>query len=397
MRDMSMKPRIAAWLPAALLTACFIGAPSHAHAHATGGPVALEMHMADQGPLGGLFGLVLGYDRGGFLAGGVGMGVGDYLGHAPPFGLFGRVRLLRVGPLALGLEASWTREHHEVFAMSGMPGTPYVAASARWTWQPAYRADVQAFAEILAGTWSFRLQAGLGRRLNDPTCDFEGSTQDYRTTTSLACSQAPAVYQWNQTPDRNLRPISLVLAHRFDFSEPTATSPTNPGYRSPETAYRLSLYSTMLPMLAGATMMATAINYDRQDSALMLLGGASFLLGVTFGPSVGYLYAGDYGRAWGYGLLRVLGVGMFAAGTLAYMEDNLCEYCNGSSGSSTLLVLGFAAALATVTSSIYDIARAPQAARRENERQGLTAIALVPTVATSDGGVTRGMALTGRF
>jgi len=356
----------------------------------------MEVHLAKQGPLGGLFGLVLGYDRGGLLAGGVGMGVGDYEGYAPPLGLFGRARLLRLGPLAFGVALSLVREHHEANAWSGIPDTPYYGASAHWTWSPAYRADLQVFAEILAANWSFRLEGGVARRLNQPDCAFVGYTADYRNTTYSTCAEAPSAYQWNRPPEGTIRPLSLVLEHRFDFSQPTAGA-ISPDYRSPETALRLSLYSTILPILVGSVMIATGVNHNQSDGALVVLGATSVVLGTALGPSVGLIYADEYARAWGHGVLRLLGIGLFAAGTVAYMRDNLCEYCTGSASSSALLILGFGTALATVASSIYDIATAPHAARRENERRGSSALAIVPAMTVSASQATKGLAVAGRF
>jgi len=278
-----------------------------------------------------------------------------------------------------------------------MPGTPYQRAHAHWTWQPAYRADLQAFAEVLAGTWSLRLEAGVGRRLNQPDCAFVGDPLDVRASAvSSTCSEAPTAYQWDKTPDQNLRPVSFVLEHRFDFSQPALAASASPGYRSPETAYRLSLYSTILPVLGGAMLLGASAN-THNDDGLIGLGVAAVVLGTTFGPSIGYLYAGDNGRAWGYGILRLAGVGLFVVGSANYLADNMCEYCHGSRSSTALAVLGIGTLLATVASSIHDITSAPQAARRENERRGITALSIVPIVNPGDAQAPKGVALAGAF
>lgn len=364
------------------------------HAESAGGPLAAEVGVSREGPLGGVFAVALAYDRGGFLSAGGGMGFGDFTGHAPPMGVFGRVRLLRLGPLALGMDLSLSRERHEVEEVSAIPGTAYQRALAHWTWAPAYRVDLQIFAEVLAGNWSLRLESGVGRRLNQPACTFYGERPDLSSDT-FACSQAPSAYQWDQAPDRNVRPTSFVLEHRFDLSQSSPAGPAPPEYRSPVTAYRLSLYATLLPLLAGSALIATGVNYD--SGGVIVLGSVPLVLGLTFGPSVGYLYAGEDRRGWGHGLLRLAGVGLLAAGSLAYLPQLRCEYCTGSPATTALLVLGFATALGAMASSIYDIARAPQAAQRENERHGISALSVVPMVAPDHRQAPKGLGLMGRF
>jgi len=94
--------------------------------------------------------------------------VGDYMDHTPPLGLFARARVLRVGSFAFGLEGAFSREYHTTSTYSQMKGGPYDVAYGTWTWDPSYRADLQAFAEASSGPWSLRLQAGAGMRLSNP-------------------------------------------------------------------------------------------------------------------------------------------------------------------------------------------------------------------------------------
>ena len=77
-----------------------------------------------------------------------------------------------------------------------------------------------------------------------------------------------------------------------------------PPRKSPSTAFQLSLFSTVIPMGAGAAGLASSDT----DAA----GAFIFLGGLVIGPSVGHFYAGQGGRGIGTVLLRggvtVLGI-----------------------------------------------------------------------------------------
>ena len=79
---------------------------------------------------------------------------------------------------------------------------------------------------------------------------------------------------------------------------------------------------------------------------------------------------------------------------VAAVAQSDCEYSCGSSGS---YVPGTAFLFAATVLAAYDVVKAPQSARRANERHGLVDVGVVPTVTT--GGITssRGLALGGRF
>ena len=83
-----------------------------------------------------------------------------------------------------------------------------------------------------------------------------------------------------------------------------APQPQAPAHKSPSTAFQLSLFSTVIPMGAGAAGLASSDT----DAA----GAFVFLGGLVIGPSVGHFYAGQGGRGIGTTLLRagvtVLGI-----------------------------------------------------------------------------------------
>jgi hypothetical protein len=210
---------------------------------------------------------------------------------------------------------------------------------------------------------------------------------------SLCCAR-PAAAQERLAPAASGR--TLDLGH--PDAAPDASSLED--YRSPVVAARLSTWFTLGPLLGGLTMVIAAANRSgsswAQDAAI--LGGASMAFGLTLGPSVGYAYSGEHLRGWGVGVLRLVGltVGTYVLAS-AVLENAFCEEDCSQKDTSGPAILGLTMVIASMISAIYDIAKAPDAARRSNARNGLSDLNLVPVVAASGPAAFRGLALAGRF
>ena len=165
-------------------------------------------------------------------------------------------------------------------------------------------------------------------------------------------------------------------------------------YKSPNTAFILSFSSTLVPVVAGTIMLSQGFSYNKV-AGLAVMG-----LGLSFGPSIGYAYSGEHLRGWGLGALRLLGVGVASFAAL-YALIPRCGDCSSPGPSDAtrylLLTLAVAALTPVVVSAAYDIATAPRAARRANERHGLTNLSLVPVAIPGRSSTSPGLALVGQF
>jgi hypothetical protein len=172
-------------------------------------------------------------------------------------------------------------------------------------------------------------------------------------------------------------------------------------YKSPSTAFCLSLFSTLVPVVVGTSMLTVWANghADNPNNHSLLVGGAAGLgLGLIFGPSIGYAYSGEHFRGWGMGLLRLAGIGVGAVAIAALVVSNICgDSCSKSGDGSGWFLLGALSFTAVAISAVYDIAKAPSAARRANERHGLTNVSLVPMAISGRSSTSPGLALVGRF
>jgi hypothetical protein len=160
------------------------------------------------------------------------------------------------------------------------------------------------------------------------------------------------------------------------------------------------MWFTLGPLLGGLTMVVAAASNTSSSWApgVGIVGGGSMAFGLTLGPSIGYSYSGEHLRGWGVGVLRLAGLTIGTVSLVdAALENAFCDdYCTHKDTSGTVL-LGTTLVIATLLSAIYDLAKAPDAARRSNVRQGLSDLNLVPVVATSGPAAFRGLALAGRF
>ncbi|HEX7597311.1 MAG TPA: hypothetical protein VF518_03790 [Polyangia bacterium] len=362
----------------------------------TGSPIVLEMHGAWHGPV-GYGGLSLVYDRGERFAAGFGLGIdSEMMRSLPPVEVFGRMRALRAGPFSLGLAATVSRGHYEARRTYDRPSDyrdPQVVMT--WSWQPGYRATGALAAELAGRQWSLRMELGVGFLLNKPTC------HSYQLSFSGDCNspEIPEPYHFSVEPGRVAPSLTASIGYRFGLSDPEAPPPGSSAaiesvYRSPNTALQLSLFSTLGSVVAGAALLGTA---GRNSSDMNIAGYALMGLGISFGPAIGYSYAGESLRGWGIGLLRLAG---FTGGSIVLFVsamESSCDECHATSSTNDKEAVGLLLFGAVAASAIYDIVTAPNAARRSNARHGLTNVALVPVVVPGGVATSHGLALAGKF
>jgi hypothetical protein len=373
---------------AALLVVC--GVCHQVQANDSGSTFVLEANGGWQGPI-GYGGLALVYDQGGMLSAGFGIGIdAESSDSFPPVGVFGRVRALRAGPFALGLAVTLSRGHYG--SAREYSRMYYTWEDLRWTWEPGYRATGAVAAELAGQRWSLRVEGGVGYLLNQPRCTYH-TTVDYYDG-SCDSPAIPAAYHFAVQPGRVLPTVTASVGYRFGVVDHNADGwPVSPFYRSPSTALQLPLFSTL-----GSLALGTGLLYASQGHSGSSQTGAiaAFTLGLSIAPATGHLYAGEYGRALLTTTVRV------AAGALAawVFMNSIPKDCSpgechtqfGSEGP----VLAIMLALVVPATAVNDIADAPGAARRANERHGLQ-LALVPVLASGGPVPQRGLALAGQF
>jgi hypothetical protein len=246
--------------------------------------------------------MALAYDRGARFSGGFGVGLYSIKGaQLPPLGIFGRLRLLRWewGSLGVGVTLSRNVGYRQRFV-----GADWV----NWSWIPAYRATGTLGAELARWGWSFRLDAGLGYLLRGPNCT---ATDTLGNTVSGDCdsSQFSAAVRNASESGRVIPSLTATIGYRFMV--PTGASPavadTAPDAKSPDKALHLSLWSTLVPVLAGTAMLGLGMDHDR-NVPLAIAGATTLALGISFGPSIGFAYSDESLRAWGVGALRLAGI-----------------------------------------------------------------------------------------
>jgi len=348
-------------------------------------PLVLELHTGWQGPLGAA-GLALVFDRGGRLSVGAGLGLEPGIPNAlPAFGLFGRARLLRVGPLWLGATATFSRVHVEVDRQyERPPAGAYAPDQLHWSWEPGYRASGALAAEIGGQPWSLRLEGGVGYLLNAPRCSFENGLN--RSYGSCDDPNFPAAYRFAVQPGRLIPSVTTSLGYRFGVDRP-------PARKSPATAVELALLATAAPITAGL-IVATS---DRASSHTKDLGWVAVVGGIVLGPSAADVYTEDYLRA--SGLAAARGLALLAGSYLFLSSTIRSSDCEGSQCDTSVpgTAAGFALLLAVPVLVGYEIFGAPASARRANARNGLAGLGVAPTVVTTGRSQSSGLALAGRF
>ena len=143
------------------------------------------------------------------------------------------------------------------------------------------------------------------------------------------------------------------------------------------TALALSASGTAVSL--GIMIVAARDATSGEDADRMMLVGAGALL---LAPSLGHWYAGDKIST---GLLARLGgtALMITGAVMAYDCDDLDADCRRDSGESVAM-LGAGVFIAGV---LWDVATAPDAARRWNARHG---VAITPTVTSGGAGLSFG-------
>jgi hypothetical protein len=358
-------------------------------------PLVAEFHTGLADPL-GRFGLALAYDRGGRFSAGLGLGL-DSINRELVMGasLFGRMRLLRLGNFTLDTGAILSRGGHQTSRTYSSPNAAQ-ADSLTWTWSPDYRLTGTLGVGLIGQRWSLRLEGGLGYRLNHPTCTYEGLRTEFQGDCNSR--DIPNEYHSSSPPDRLAVSFSLALGYRLGVEDEVAgaDSHASPGYRSPNKALRLSAWSTALPIALGGAMLSLAYSNRSDNVTLPVIGALGLGLGLSFGPSIGYAYAGEPLRAWGLGALRALGYGFGSIFIFGAAMTGACEDCD-QSGAGTYALVGVTLFGTSLISSIYDIVAAPKAAQRANARHGLSNLSLLPVPIAGSKSVGPGIALGGQF
>lgn len=182
----------------------------------------------------------------------------------------------------------------------------------------------------------------------------------------------------------------------------TATAAAQPSEapvakKSPSKAFALSAAGTAAGV--GMVVGGLALNPNERPA----VGWGVFLAGVavtTVGPSLGHFYADD---PWTTGFaIRAGGAVTFATGTILMLRgfhDN--EHCRQSDSCDfTLAAVGGGTAavglLAIGAGAALDIATAPRAATRWNERRGVT-LSIAPTLVSGRDRAVGGLAVAGTF
>jgi hypothetical protein len=141
-----------------------------------------------------------------------------------------------------------------------------------------------------------------------------------------------------------------------------------PRGRSPQSALRIGLAATLIPVTAG--LLTWDANRDPSTAALVITGG------VILGPAVGYWSAGMSGRGWkSLGLRAALALGSFASGMA------ICGWsCSVGDANYDLAWTGVATGSGLgAFSAWYDLARMKSNVRQHNDRRATQRIAIMPT------------------
>jgi hypothetical protein len=168
-----------------------------------------------------------------------------------------------------------------------------------------------------------------------------------------------------------------------------------PNLKSEDKALWLSLGSTLLPVAAGAVMIAASDD----DSSLNTVGALLASSGLYFGPAVGYWYGGASGRAWkgvgirfGTGLVAGLAITMICTG-------GNCDIYDDSGATAGAGLVALAATGVILGSAIYDLAKVKSHVRKANEaklRDSGASLSVLPVVSPANGG-TAGLVAQVRF
>jgi hypothetical protein len=332
------------------------------------------------------------YDRGGIFAAGAGVGLQTWSRRATlPIAAFARARVLRRGPVSLGMSVALSRHDYSVERRYQRPPVNrYAAEYIDFDWQPGYRLTGALATEYAKYHWSLRLELGLGYFLDQPTCGYRSElVQVHGACDSPAI---PEAYRFESPPGRFLPSATLAVGYRFG-GEDERTGPRPPGYRSPVTALLLSLGSTFGATAGGIGLLVLSDRYDRHEEMTLTCGAVLLGLGLTIAPSAGHFYAGERRHAWLTSILRASAGGLAVALFMVALGDG-CHEGDCLSGPEAGISLLFGISVPIL--ALYDVIDSPYAARRSNTRNGIT-VSLVPTRDHDGRPSSPGLALTGRF
>jgi hypothetical protein len=164
-------------------------------------------------------------------------------------------------------------------------------------------------------------------------------------------------------------------------------------------AFWLSFAPTLGGIALGVGFIGLGAALDA-NLGLLAAGSAISGLAIAVGPSLGHFYVGNYAQAgWCLALRTAFGV----AAPLFLLRSVTAGFADGSGSrarsgeSEAFLALGVVSAAALGALAIFDIATAPRAAQRANER-AISAVAVAPLVAPGPNGSTMaGLAFSMRF
>jgi hypothetical protein len=215
---------------------------------------------------------------------------------------------------------------------------------------------------------------------------------------AVAATMAPSANGQAPAADSRLVIRSGLHTPAPHFRSPPQEVPT-PILKSEDTALWLSLGSTLLPMGAGALMLAASDDGTALGTAGALLMGS----GLYFGPAIGYWYGDASGRGWkgvgirfGTGLLTGLGVLAICGGNGGENCDVFDSSDDASVAAASILMLAGIGVMAF--SAVYDIAKVKSHVRKANDqKRGHAAqLSVVPVVSPANGG-TAGLVASVRF
>jgi hypothetical protein len=140
-----------------------------------------------------------------------------------------------------------------------------------------------------------------------------------------------------------------------------------------------SALATAIPVFAGFFLVVVADRSGSDEEVDMIASGLALVAaGSTFGPSIGHLYANE----WGHGL-ATMGLRLLAFGGSVALITGGIELANNddeAAGGGVVMMLGALSGAAGLGLMIYDLVDAPEAARRANReaRQHGPALSIGP-------------------
>lgn len=186
--------------------------------------------------------------------------------------------------------------------------------------------------------------------------------------------------------------ITLCLLGQAALAtEPSSVTESDDEY-SPGLAVALTLGPAAAMVGTGLGLYFGGVSED-----VSWLGLGLVVAGMTFGPSIGHMYTGDWGRAGLFTLGRALGMGAIIGG---FVGSFGLMYSSSTAGSEGLAMLGVGGLALTVGLTVWEAYDARACALQNNNRRTLTLAPLVLPPAPSanqPSAIGVGMGLSGAF